>query len=125
MLRLRLDEASRSGPRSVAAASFPGSMLPVTEEQLHVAVFELQCLGDLTLVHPGPHERRQPFDEGPETVGEIGLGSIAAMGPPRVAEVREVRLEPEFPAAVAEQLEEPLLEAPRDDPRHAAGRLVA
>ena len=37
-------------------------MLKVPEEQLHVAVFELQRLGDLALVYPGSYERHEPFE---------------------------------------------------------------
>ncbi len=57
-------------------------------------------------------------------VGERGGGGraragrrVAAMRRPRIAEVDEARVEPVFAAPLAQQLEEPFLEAARDDPR--------
>src|SRR5262249_13148446 len=44
---------------------------------------------------------------------------------PRVAEIPESQVEPVFAALVAQQLEKPFLEAPRDDSRRAVRFVVA
>ena len=44
---------------------------------------------------------------------------------PRVAEIPEARIEPVFPPALPQQLEKPLFEAPRDDPRRTTRFIVA
>src|SRR5208282_292140 len=86
---------------------------------------QAQNMGDLALLNPGLHERQDLSGKRAEPVGQVRLRRIAAMRLPRITEIDEVGVEPVLPAAMAQQIEEPFLEASRNDPGHAwRGRIA-